>query len=114
MQSVDTIMGDLANIFHLGTNYEIKIQYRIIKDDGRQYYYLKIVRGVYRGVIGEKPNRGFIFETDITKSDAERNTLINEKDFTNEQGVLTAKITKVPNDTVAAAAINPLLTKLKF
>jgi len=114
MTSVAVIMGDLANMFHEGLNYDIRIQYNVVRDDGRQYIYVKFVRGVYRGFLGEKPNRKFIFETNITKTDASRNALIDQNDFTKEQGVLTAQIPRVSNDAVSAADINPLLTKQQY
>jgi hypothetical protein len=106
MTSVDDRIGDLSFLFHKDLNYDIIIQYHVHKD-GKRYQYTKFVRGVYKGFIGEKPNRKFIFETDITK----KRTAIEEKDFTNELGELTAIIREESNDLVAAAAINPLLSK---
>lgn len=106
MTSVDDRIGDLSFRFHEGLNYDIMIQYHVDKD-GKRYLYTKFVRGVYKGFSGSKPNRKFIFETDITKN----RTAIDEKDFTNELGEVTAIIREQPNDTVAAADINPLLSK---
>lgn len=118
MASVDTIMGDFSYIFHLGLNYDITIQYRVVREDGSRAIYSKFVRGVYRGFIGEKPNRKFKFETDITKQDDSRYTLIDEKDFMNEQGRLTAIIKRTAKDLIPVEKINRFLLssvyKLKF